>query len=282
MKRKAFRKGKFHKELAKKSRESHVYEPLGQDAGIHFFDVYHPNVGELEGLTICHVSDLHCGAETTDYNKYLFFAAQDYDYVFLTGDVVNLSFSEITDDHKRLLSLFQAQRGKFYINGNHEQWGSSEGVNTLLTSLEYINLEGKTYEQEGISIAGLPFVHPKEGPAPKQAVFDPNTFNILLTHSLDDLTADSERNIDVVLSGHLHAGEFKLGPINGSHYYRIQKEFLNINKQVGTPGQEFSFLDERCLSYSNPGMVCQMRNKFNRARFGTYQPGMVVLTLKNP
>lgn len=263
--------------LARIRRES-SYERLGNHTGIHHITAYHPRGGLVEGLKICYLSDTHFGPRNKiDYESYTCLFSEDFDLVLLGGDIIDKGPKDLDIGAQNLLKGLQARLGKYYVHGNHERreaHGCAD-MDVLMQELGYTSLEEHVFTHGGLTIAGLLWT-----PQGISRVSLPeNTFNIVISHTLDELTAFQEHKIDIFLSGHIHAGEIALGPINGVNQLILTGTYKNLNKQKGLR-DPWKQLDDRCLSFIHPAMTSHAYNHYGLPRFGTRQAGVVILEIK--
>ena len=177
---------------------------------------------ELNGLTICHLSDTH----TAGYGRLERKAAQmlstlKADLCVITGDLLNSENG--VQALSRMLDSFDPPLGVYAVlgNGDHkgfmtpgdiEQRLSGTKINLLINSSHTLNVNGyslriigvddpfKRRDQFGRATAGLP----KSG------------FRLLLAHSPDILSEVDGYHVDLVLAGHTHGGQVRLpffGPV---------------------------------------------------------------------
>jgi predicted MPP superfamily phosphohydrolase len=108
--------------------------------------------------------------------------------------------------------------------------------------------------------------------APSWENFPEDEVNILMAHNLDVLTARWPDLFNLVLTGHVHAGEFGIGKfINGSSFLKLIGDYKDLNQHlVG-----WNALTERCLSYVSPGFSRHFGN------FGVKPPGGTLITLRS-
>lgn len=186
----------------------------------------------FSGFRIVQVSDLH-NAEFGKGNKKLLelLSESKPDIIVITGDFVDAGHTDIDvalDFAKGAVSIAPV----YYVTGNHE--ASLSQYDELKTGLEAIGvivLEDEAiqlnHEKGMITLIGLsdPNFTLKgdmfgEAPAMVSAklnslVDDESSYTILLSHRPELFESYAHCNIDLVLSGHAHGGQFRLPFIGG-------------------------------------------------------------------
>ncbi len=184
------------------------------------------------GFKIAHVSDFH-DAEIGKNNKKIISALKKAspDIIAITGDLVDCNRPDVE------LSLeFVKEAVKiapcYYVTGNHEAWLTDENFSKLENGLlEYgVNvLRGKSafFEKDGekILISGIEdsdfALKNHEAPSSHmsveniKALSDFEGYKILLSHKPEYFDNYVEAEVDLVLSGHVHGGQFRIPFIGG-------------------------------------------------------------------
>lgn len=194
---------------------------------------------EFDGYRIVQISDLHIGTygEDTTFvarvvNEVL---AQNPDLIVYTGDLVNSDAAEV-DPFIPLLSSLSAPDGVLSIFGNHdycyynhhhqmevirkeqEALKAKEremGWQLLLNEHRVIWRDSTCIAVVGVENVGKP-PFPHDGDLPKaMAGLADSTFVILLSHDPSHWRMEvlSETDIPLMLSGHTHAMQFRIGSI---------------------------------------------------------------------
>lgn len=170
---------------------------------------------EYKGILI---SDLHYGLGVK--GKGLFNVVNEInklnpDFVFLVGDIVdeNTTLDEMKECFK-ILSNFKTNYGIFYSYGNHDEniYSNSKNYNKNILRdnilLNGINiLEDSSYRiNDELTIIGRSNGYKK---SIEELVNDTNNddYKILLAHIPIDYKSAKDNNIDLMLSGHTHAGQ---------------------------------------------------------------------------
>jgi predicted MPP superfamily phosphohydrolase len=179
---------------------------------------------ELDGLTIAHLTDFHF---TGKVGKAWFQEVVrrtnelDADLVALTGDLVDKekTFPWLGDTLGRL----RARHGVYFILGNHDLNVDHRRLREMLRGFGLIDIGSRWQTlrvREGeFVLAGneLPWFAPAadmDAAPPRQANGSP--IRIVLAHSPDQLPWARRNDIDLMLAGHTHGGQFRfpiVGPV---------------------------------------------------------------------
>lgn len=186
---------------------------------------------QFDGYKIAHISDLHnteLGKNNGKITEIL--RQQKPDIIAITGDLVD---SSRTDTEKAIGFVKEAIKIApcYYVTGNHEAWLGNDayknfekqlidcGVNVLHNQKVLIEKDGAV-----IQLAGL------DDPAfydnadyVEESVIDnklseiqlEDYYTVLLSHRPEVIDVYAKYNIDLVLSGHAHGGQFRLPFIGG-------------------------------------------------------------------
>lgn len=183
----------------------------------------------FDGYRIVHVSDLH-NAEIGKENSRLLEMLQEAnpDIIAITGDLVD---SRNTDLAIALHFIREAVKiaPVYYVTGNHEsristyrelkQEMEAAGVTILEDCTAEITLSNSTISLIGIHDPSFQtdylFGDAKSVVASKLVNLSSDKFTILLSHRPELFDTYVEYDMDVVLSGHAHGGQFRLPLIGG-------------------------------------------------------------------
>jgi predicted MPP superfamily phosphohydrolase len=173
---------------------------------------------EWDGLSLVHLSDLHCAAS---YRPRYFEAVADIaggwpaDIVALTGDLVD--DDQAIDWLEPVLSRLRGRFGTFAILGNHDLAHQPRKIRRAVVQAGFADLEGRWTQLalEGgiLAVGGTSYPW---GPALDPAAMPEADFRLLLSHSPDQFPRAARWGVDLVLSGHNHAGQVRLplvGPV---------------------------------------------------------------------
>lgn len=166
---------------------------------------------QLEGLTIGHLSDLHLGAPGSKAARVgrraaRWVATRDPDLVCITGDLVARprGLEELQD-------ILGHLRSPFVVLGNHDVGETkdpfSQATHLRATGATILVDEAVTCTVHGcrINVAGA---DPRSRAEALARLSDPTAaFNVLLVHRPDAAEGLPPHRFDLVLAGHLHAGQ---------------------------------------------------------------------------
>jgi uncharacterized protein len=160
------------------------------------------------------------------------------DFVFITGDLVDSS--DLTQSDFDWIANINAP--VFFVNGNHE---SHTGIrdDDLLENAKMVILKDRTVEfNTEFTITGRDYGTSRNVSTLIDDL-DKERFNILLSHVPITFEDISESNIDLVLSGHTHAGQlFPFNLIVGAIYplnhglYQENNQSVYVSPGTGTWG----------------------------------------------
>ena len=183
------------------------------------------------GYRIAHVSDLH-NAEMGEDNEMLLSMLRnaDPDMIAITGDLID---SRHTDVEVALQFIREAVKIApcYYVTGNHEarvnEYGElktgmeTAGVIILEDARAEISLEGETITLIGINDPSYQtdylFGDAQTVVDTKLAELhtDSDGYTILLSHRPELFDTYADHDMDLILSGHAHGGQFRLPFIGG-------------------------------------------------------------------
>ena len=185
----------------------------------------------FDGYRIAHVSDLHNAEMGEDNEKLLAMLREaDPDMIAITGDLID---SRNTDVEIALQFAREAVKIApcYYVSGNHEARVNeyeelktgliSAGVIILEDTQTEISIEGQTITLIGINDPSFQtdylFGDAETVMSSKVSELhtDGDGFTILLSHRPELFDTYTDHDIDLVLSGHAHGGQFRLPFIGG-------------------------------------------------------------------
>src|SRR3954447_17684040 len=215
---------------------------------------------ELEGLRIVHLSDFHLGfpsrGERAVHRAVRWTAAREPDLVVVTGDLLSRPGAE-----PRLRMLLDRLAGSFAVLGNHDfalsrdPFSKASPVSDLASTTVLFD-ESRTIELRGrrVQIVGVdPRTYQRGRSRPAQLADPEADFRILLCHFPDVVDRLPEAAFDLVLAGHLHAGQIVVpywgGKIRLAHLrwtyaeglYRRPGGVLHVSPGLGTTFVPFRF-----------------------------------------
>jgi predicted MPP superfamily phosphohydrolase len=227
----------------------------------------------FEGFKIMHISDLHLGSfkNTKQVEKAFKLIEQEKpDVLFLTGDVVNVSYIELMPYYKEFIKI-NPPYGKYCVLGNHDigdyfsmklpenqaeltqkliETEKLFGFTLIVDSAVYIKKDNDSLAIAGVNnCSGFPFKN--IGNLPKALSFThPHDFTILLSHDPDLWKREviGKTQVALTLSGHTHAGQigiftelFNFSPVEFKYHefyglYNEGNQFLYVNPGLGFSG----------------------------------------------
>jgi len=167
----------------------------------------------------------------------------------------------ITDNSKDLnalalkaLSRLAPNSLRLYTRGNHDYYeNSSAYVNEALRGLGYYDVTSSPVRVvlggKPLNIYGMDDFLEGKPAVPVVPSDHKDETSMMLLHNLDALRSNCPDVFDVILSGHLHAGEVNFGLLNGVDIMRMFGYAQDVNRQrVG-----WEALTDRALSFISPG-----------------------------
>ena len=175
----------------------------------------------LAGFSIVHLTDIHAGPfmpaeELAEYVEAV--NRLKPDLIALTGDFVSTQAEEAGPCVATLAGL-KARYGIFACLGNHDAWAGAEdeltrlfeanGVRVLRNDAVSLRVGNTVLNILGIDDLGIG--GPDLSRALGLAQREPGEVRLLLSHRPEVFPAASRKGVEVVLSGHYHGGQVKLG-----------------------------------------------------------------------
>jgi hypothetical protein len=215
---------------------------------------------ELVGLRIAHLSDFHLGfpsrGERAVQRAVRWTAERKPDLTLITGDLVSRPSAEPT-----LRTLLEQVPGSFAVLGNHDfaisrdPFSKPSAVSDLGSTTVLLD-EARTVELRGrrVQIVGVDPRSYRWGAARPERLADPEAdLRILLCHFPGVIDRLEPGVFDLVLAGHLHAGQIVLpygrGKVRLAHLrwtyaeglYRRPGGVLHVSPGLGTTFVPFRF-----------------------------------------
>jgi uncharacterized protein len=176
----------------------------------------------LAGLTVVQLTDLHVGPfmpgeELAEYVEAI--NRLEPDLIALTGDFVASNRSEV-DPCIEALSRLKARRGIYACLGNHDVYAGiedemtrrfAENNITMLRNAAASHRIGNTAVNV-LGIDDLRWGTPDLPQALAATEKDPGEVRLLLSHRPEIFPEAAKNGIEMVLSGHYHGGQIKVGP----------------------------------------------------------------------
>ena len=185
---------------------------------------------EFDKFSIAHISDLH-NAEYGKNNEMLIdiLKSESPDIIAITGDLIDSNNTDL-----EVAISFAQQAAKiapcYFVAGNHEAWigsqyeelrASLENVGVTILQDEAIELY---YGDKCIQLIGLndpdfserdSFLSESILETKLSQMNIRDGFTMLLSHRPECFNVYQNKNIDLVLSGHAHGGQFRLPFLGG-------------------------------------------------------------------
>ncbi len=185
---------------------------------------------EFDKFSVAHISDLH-NAEYGKNNEKLIniLKSESPNMIAITGDLIDSNNTDL-----EVAISFAQQAAKiapcYFVAGNHEAWVGSQ-YEELKTSLENVGvtvLQNEAielnYGDECIQLVGLndPDFSERDNFL-SESILETKLsqmnigdgFTMLLSHRPECFNVYQNKNIDLVLSGHTHGGQFRLPFLGG-------------------------------------------------------------------
>lgn len=199
----------------------HGRRPAAPDPEISHLQLRLPRLpSELEGIKIAHLSDIHYGLflSSRSLSRILDLTqAQRPDLIAITGDFVTQS-PAFVEPVCEMLARLRAPLGVWAVLGNHDFRSGAErltralrrqGIVVLRNQRRWIRHGAARFQIAGIDDSRQ---HPDVAAAlgHSEAVAGA-PFRLLLAHNPVELESAARCGVDLVLSGHTHGGQVKLG-----------------------------------------------------------------------
>lgn len=137
--------------------------------------------------------------------------------------------------------------GKYFVTGNHEEYGNTKGFLKAISECGIIVLENNSVDLSGINFVGVDYMSTDKADKFKNVLNDislpGDKPNILLKHVPDNLKLAEAHGFNASLSGHTHDGQlYPLGYLaRWSYGYNYGLKFINkmqvfVSSGVGTWG----------------------------------------------
>ncbi len=201
---------------------------------------------KLEGeVKVAHLSDVHIGTfysprflqRVVDRTNSL-----DPDIVVITGDLADGAHPYTGETFRPLNDL---KAPVYYVTGNHEHYAGLSDVLTALEETKVHRLVNSMVVDRDIQIIGVDYWAERDEVATTidDVGPDPDKFSLVLYHVPRELEAIKERKVDLMLSGHTHAGQFfpftlftKMVWKKGKGLYDLGTTRLFVSHGIGTWG----------------------------------------------
>lgn len=197
---------------------------------------------EFDGFKIVQVSDLHNARFGKDNKRLLKkIEAQNPDMIAITGDLVDCRRTNISialDFVEKAMEIAPC----YYVCGNHERWiEDRDGFFESLKNLGVIVLADESFtlysQMATINIIGLTDPDFKKYSDVTDIINElpSESYTVLLAHRPELFESYAKADIDLVLSGHAHGGQFRL-PFLGGIFAPEQGFFPKYDSGLYTKG----------------------------------------------
>ena len=231
---------------------------------------------EFDGFRILHLSDFHCDttAGLVDAIK-----NEHPDIIFVTGDMTHDtgSYEPFTNLLQQIIDIAPV----YIVSGNHDVWRSDYvelvdkcrelGAVVLQNESSLVNRENSAILVSGIEdpyFVNHDQISEKiQDGLSKITRFD--GFNILLFHRANLLDIFKDCEFDLILSGHMHGGQFRIPGIGG--VVSPKTNFIG-NERIFFPkyfGGEYSLNNTKMIVSRGVGNPAILPRVFNRPEICT-------------
>ncbi len=177
---------------------------------------------EFDDFKIVHLSDFHCDttAGLTDAVR-----GENPDIICITGDMTHDTGSY--EPFIRLLEELLKIAPVYIVSGNHDVWRNDyDELVKKCKELGAVFLQNESVEitkgDSKINISGIEDpssvthnVIVKKINEGLQKILIPDCFNVLMFHRANLLDMFDNKGFDLILSGHMHGGQFRIPGIGG-------------------------------------------------------------------
>lgn len=200
--------------------------------GITRYEIDCSSHPELSGFTIVQISDLHNEEFGEEQEKLLDkVAACAPDMIAITGDFIDCRNPDVEIAMEFIEGAVEVAP-VYYVPGNHERWATEEyqelcrqmgkaGVHLMANEQEVITYGNGKLICMGVKDPDFYDVNDSAQEAEKirkdirQFKYTEDDFTLLLSHRPELYDVYVEEELDVVLTGHAHGGQFRLPFIGG-------------------------------------------------------------------
>lgn len=208
---------------------------------LHFSDDALP-----KPIRIVQISDVHVGSRTPAFLRKVVIQVNQHnpDLVVITGDLLDSSTVSTED----LNALGQLNCPAYMCIGNHERYVDLDKALNSIAAHSVTILRDESVTINSVQLIGI---DDRDQPDALPSILDsielnPTAFSILLYHRPDGWQAALDKNIDLTLAGHTHAGQmFPFGFLVKRRYpnmaglFTEQGKSLFVSTGTGTWGPIF-------------------------------------------
>ena len=185
----------------------------------------------FDGYRIAHVSDLHNTEMGKDNKKLITMLRESKpDIICITGDIIDSRHTDI-EIAMRFVKAAMEIAPCYYVTGNHEARVSEyDELKTGMEAVGVVILEDEKTEV-GLVNSAITLIGVNDPSYQTDYLFgdaetvmleklselhsDENGFTVLLSHRPELFEVYADNNMDLVLSGHAHGGQFRLPFVGG-------------------------------------------------------------------
>lgn len=211
-----------------------------QNIKIKELNIALPNLPiEWQGKTAVFISDLHLG--TIENYEFASRVAGQIDnlrpeLLFIGGDFYDGQANVDLDRLAQIFSTIKTPLGKFFVTGNHEEFGDNAKYLDAITKAGISVLDDKLVEINGLQIIGVDY----------KSAYDKNNYeailanlkinknkpSILLRHVPDKMEVAPKFGVSLELCGHAHKGQ--LFPVQIIEYFLYDGFQYGLKKSGST------------------------------------------------
>jgi len=211
-----------------------------QNIKIKELNIALPNLpGEWQGKSAVFISDLHLGTiENYEFAARVAKQIDDLrpDLLFIGGDFFDGQANIDLDRLAQIFSTIETPLGKFFITGNHEEFGGNTKYLDAISKAGINVLDNELVEINGLQIIGVDYksAYSKND---YEAILanlkiDKNKPSILLRHVPDKMEVAPKFGISLELCGHAHKGQ--LFPVQIIEYFLYDGFQYGLKKSGAT------------------------------------------------
>ncbi len=183
-----------------------------------------PKESKLAGVRIVLITDLHsCYYGKDQANLIKRIDKENPDVIILGGDILD---DKLKDDNAKILLEDMVKKYPcYYVTGNHEFWSgrvdsmkeylTGIGVHVLAGDCETVDINGTFLDICGVDdptyMIDQTFKDQIDSAYEK---CDEDHFKILVSHRPEKIDIYDDYDFDLILSGHAHAGQFRIPFVN--------------------------------------------------------------------
>ncbi len=170
----------------------------------------------LDGLKICHLSDIHVKTGGKSYSRLIRKTAElAPDIILISGDLIDSRVSDISAAATLCETLCDIAP-VYYVTGNHEERLPADQYVKAVKAIEESGVhvlkdraESFEYRGKEINIIG---VFDRDYPDFEliKSLVKPGVMNVLISHRPQFASEYSESGIDIAFCGHAHGGQVRI------------------------------------------------------------------------